>query len=83
MDRPIMAYKFALIVYIMEIKNDLLTHSDTRYVRTLFRGANTHAYGMILAHLTCYSRNLKNPKYCIMFDQIGSITLGQHFIFVY
>ena len=32
MDRPIMAYEFALIVYIMEKKTHLLTHSDTRYI---------------------------------------------------
>ena len=44
-----MAYKFALIVYIMESKNDLLTHSDARYVRTLWNSITKHIMQRISA----------------------------------
>ena len=49
-----MALKFALIVYIMENKNDLLTHSDTRYVRTLWNSITKHIMQRIVISASDY-----------------------------
>ena len=54
MDRPIMAYKFALIVYIIEKQNDLLAHSDTRYVRTLWNSITKHIMQRIVISASDY-----------------------------